>query len=149
MNTTDRLSPHLTLAEFTDSDTAARLNIDNSLPRHLIEEAQTTGAMLERVRALLGEPIFVSSGYRCPKLNEAIGSSSTSDHPKALALDFRSPSFGTPLLICKALLPRMNELDIGQMIFEHTWVHISTRKPDNLTNVVLTLMGTKYVVGII
>ena len=149
MNITQHLSEHLTISEFTDSDTATRLGIDNSLPDNLLEAARATGAMLECVRAVLGTPILVSSGYRCLMLNQAIGSGPGSDHPKAEALDFRSPDFGTPLAICQALEPRLSELGIGQIIFEHTWVHISTRAPVNLVNVVLTLAGTGYVEGIV
>jgi zinc D-Ala-D-Ala carboxypeptidase len=149
MNITDRLSAHLTVAEFTDSDMAARLGIDNSLPDELVGAAQATGTMLERVRAVLGSPILVSSGYRCMALNTAIGSGPGSDHPKAEALDFRSPDFGTPLAICQALEPRLEELGIGQIIFEHTWVHISTRAPANPVNAVLTSAGAGYVEGIV
>ncbi|GEM_PF-3213675 len=64
-------------------------------------------------------------------------------------MDFRSPDFGTPLAICQALESRLTELGIGQMIFEYTWVHISTRAPVNPVNVVLTLAGTGYVEGIV
>ena len=149
MNITERLAEHLTVAEFTDSDTAARLGLDNSLPGNRLEAAQITGVMLERVRGVLGAPMLITSGYRCPELNKAIGSGPGSDHTKAEALDFKCPSFGTPLAICQTLLPRMQELGIGQMIFEHTWVHISTRKPDNAANVALTLSGSGYVMGIV
>lgn len=149
MNITDRLSSHLTLVEFTHSDTAARLGIDNSLPENLHEAAMQTGEMFERIRNLLGTPMLISSGYRCPELNKAIGSGPSSDHPKAEALDFRAPRFGTPLAICQALLPRMHQLGIGQMIYEHSWVHISTRTPKNEVNVALTLSGRGYVTGIV
>jgi len=70
-------------------------------------------------------------------------------HPKVMALDFRSPAFGTPLAICQALRPRLAELGIGQIVFEHTWVHISTRAPANPANAVLTLAGAGYVLGIV
>lgn len=143
------LSEHLTLEEFTASDTATRLGIDNDLPLELVGAAKDTAAMLERVRVALGTPILVSSGYRSPTLNAAIGSGPASDHPKATALDFRAPGFGTPLDICKALQPRMQELGIGQMIFEHTWVHISTRAPASPVNAVLTLAGKGYLPGIV
>jgi zinc D-Ala-D-Ala carboxypeptidase len=148
MNMADRLSPHLTLAEFTESDTAARLGIDNSLPGNLFEAAKTVGLMLERIRAVLGAPMLISSGYRCSVLNKAIGSGPSSDHPKAQALDFRAPGYGTPLEICQTLLPRMTELGIGQLIYEYTWVHVSVRSPKNPANTVLTLLRTGYVVGV-
>jgi hypothetical protein len=149
MKIPESLSPHLTLAEFTHSDTAARLGIDNSLAENLLEEAMLTGVMFERVRKALGAPMLISSGYRCLELNKAIGSGPSSDHPKAAALDFKAPRFGTPLAICKVLLPRMKELGIGQMIYEHSWVHISTRAPIYLSNAVLTLAGKGYVRGVV
>ncbi len=149
MNITERLSPHLTLAEFTHSDTAARLGLDNSLPENLLEAAMQTGVMLERVRNVLGTPMLISSGYRCPALNKAIGSGPASDHTKAEALDFKSPRFGTPLAVCHALLPLLQQLGIGQMIYEHSWVHISTRSPIKAANAVLTASRDGYVMGII
>lgn len=149
------LSPHLTLEEFTDSDTATRLGINNDLPLELVEEGRRTAELLERIRAYLSEqaakpiPIQVSSGYRCPALNTAIGSGPSSDHPKAMALDFKAPAFGTPLDICQALAPVVEQLGIGQIIFEHTWVHVSTRAPSDPVNAILTLQGKGYVTGII
>jgi zinc D-Ala-D-Ala carboxypeptidase len=149
MKMSERLSPHLTLEEFTRSDTATRLGIDNSLPENLLEAAIQTGVMLERIRKVLGTPMLISSGYRCPELNKAIGSGTASDHTKAEALDFKAPRFGSPLAICQALLPHMQQLGIGQMIYEHSWVHISTRTPNNVGNVALTLSGRGYVTGIV
>jgi uncharacterized protein YcbK (DUF882 family) len=149
------LSDHLTLAEFTHSDTAQRLGINNDLPHTLVEQAKRTGALLERIRAELSVqagrevPILVSSGFRCTTLNAAIGSSATSDHVRALALDFRAPAFGSPLAICQALQPGLERLGIGQIIFEHTWVHVSTRAPANPVNRVLTLAGKNYLPGIV
>ena len=49
------------------------------------------------------KPVLISSGYRSPKLNKAIGGSSTSAHMSGLAADFSCPGFGTPLAICKEL----------------------------------------------
>ena len=78
------LSKNFTLAEFTDSDTAMRRGIDNTLPADLLPIARTTTAMLERIRTALGDkPIIITSGYRCPELNAAIGSARSSDHVKA------------------------------------------------------------------
>ena len=143
------LSPHLTHAEFTRSDTALRLGIDNTLPEGLLANAYDTAAMFERLRAHLKAPILVSSGYRCLALNTAIGSASGSDHVQALALDFRAPAFGTPLQICRDLQAHLRELGAGQMIFEHSWVHLSTRSPAMPVNAVLTLVGKGYLPGIV
>jgi zinc D-Ala-D-Ala carboxypeptidase len=140
------LSQNFTLAEFTHSDTALRLGIDNSLPDELLATARATALMLEAVRHHLSYlarrevPIHITSGYRSLTLNQRIGSSSSSDHVRALAADIKAPAFGTPLEICRALEPVREQLGIGQLIHEYgAWVHISTRKPLAHVNQVLTI----------
>ncbi len=148
------LSTHFSLAEFIQSDTALRLNIDNDLPLALRPEASNTCELLERIRAYLGEraaktvPLLISSGYRCPALNRAIGSSDTSDHIRAMAADFRAPAFGTPLEVSQALAAAVAQLGIGQLIYEHTWIHVSTRRPDRMVNRILTVQGKDYITGV-
>ena len=151
-----KLTPHFTVKEFTASDTAARLDIDNSLPAALLPQANLTAQMMERIRAFLSAradhdvPVSPSSGYRCLALNRAIGSGDGSDHPKMMAVDFRAPAFGSPLVICRALAPEMDRLGLGQLIYEHTWVHVSSRIPDKAINRVLTIQGPKrYAAGIL
>lgn len=150
-----QLSEHLTLAEFTHSDTAQRRHIDNSLPADLMDNALRTAKMMEGIRAHLGRiaardvPIIVTSGFRCRALNSVIGSTMGSDHPRAMAIDFVAPKYGTPRQICAALLKHIDALDIGQMIYEHSWVHCSWRRPIQDNNRVLTLAGSGYQKGIV
>jgi len=149
------LSPHFTADEFTASDTAERLCIDNSLPIALLDNARGTAAMLERIRGHLSSikgkevPIVLTSGYRCPALNQAIGSRDTSDHRNAKAADFKAPTFGTPFEVCKALAPVIDVLGIGQLIYERSWIHVSTRTPDKVINRIITVAGRDYVAGIV
>jgi hypothetical protein len=67
--------------------------------------------------------ITVSSGYRCPALNKAVGGAKSSAHVSGHAVDFNCFSFGTPLEICRALAA--SDLKWDQMIEEGTWVHLS------------------------
>ncbi len=149
------LSTHFSANEFTASDTAERMQIYNSLPPELIETAIVTAQMMERIRSRLCSlagreiPIVVTSGYRCPQLNRAIGSKDTSDHRKAMAVDWRAPAFGTPLEVCKALAPAVEVLGIGQLIYERTWVHTSTRIPDMAINRILSVQGKGFTFGIL
>lgn len=144
------LSPHFSLAEATESQTAARLGIDNT-PREIDMYAlRNTASRLEQVRGILGTPLLISSWYRCPELNKAIGSKPTSQHVKGEAVDFISPQFGDPVAICKKLKDFLVPLHIDQLILEHTWVHISfaisSGKPRNQ---VLSLLANKsYAVGL-
>lgn len=151
----DQLTANFSLAEFTASDTARRQHIDNTLPDALRVTAVQTCSMMERIRArlctLAGReiPIAVTSGYRCAALNSAIGSVATSDHPRAMAVDFKAPAFGTPYEISKALAPLVSELGIGQLIHEFgTWVHVSTRRPSSDVNRIITISSHGTVAGI-
>ena len=141
-----KLSAHFDLEEFTCSDTAARMCINNDLPIELLAEAKKTADMMEAIRAYLSDrlqkpcPVIITSAYRCPQLNKAIGSSETSDHIKMMAVDFKAPAFGSPYDICRELAPAMSMLGIGQIIYEfESWIHVSTRIPDKVINCIITI----------
>jgi hypothetical protein len=143
------MTPHFTLAEFTASDTAARLNINNDLPDELREAAHQTLEMMERIRFHIDAPITITSGYRCEALNRAVGSKSGSDHTLAFAVDFRAPKAGSPLQIAASLAPVIKIIGIGQLILEFgTWVHVSTRIPDKVVNRIITIDKTGTRAGI-
>jgi zinc D-Ala-D-Ala carboxypeptidase len=123
-----QLTEHFTLEEFTDSQTAARKGIHNVPPANSQERKniQRTAETMEEVRIILdNKPILISSGYRSPQVNAAVGGSKSSAHMSGLAVDFSCPGFGTPIQICKKLHPHMKELGIDQLIHEYdTWVHL-------------------------
>lgn len=50
---------------------------------------QLTENILEPLRAAYGHPIFVSSGYRNPKVNRAVGGANNSQHVLGQAADLR------------------------------------------------------------
>jgi zinc D-Ala-D-Ala carboxypeptidase len=140
------LTTHFTREEFTFSQTAERLGIDNSLPEHLVDDARKTCAMLERIREYLSDlkgapvPVLLSSGYRCLKLNRTLGSDDSSDHVIAHAADFRAPAFGTPFQVATTLAPHAAALGIGQLIHEFgRWVHVGRRVPLEAINRVITI----------
>jgi len=134
------MTPHFSLEEFTASDTAARLGIDNRLPDELRENALKTLEMMERIRFHIDAPITITSGYRCKALNGVIGSKPGSDHTLAFACDFKAPKAGTPFQIAASLAPVFKIIGIGQLILEFgTWVHVSTRIPDKVINRIITI----------
>lgn len=149
------LSPHFSIEEFTASDTAVRLSIDNTIPASLLVAAQETAQLLERIRDELSRqagqpvPILVSSGYRCLPLNRALLSDDSSDHVIAAAADFKAPAFGTPYQVSLALSGLVDELGIGQLIHEFgRWIHVSTRRPGKQINRVITISKRGTEVGI-
>lgn len=119
------LSPHFTRREMTGSETATRLEIDNTPPptaEHNL--ARLCNDYLEPIRAWAG-PLRISSGYRCPELNRAIGGSVTSAHMDGRAADFEPLSPELSLRRVVFWLVNESGLDFDQVIYEFgAWVHI-------------------------
>lgn len=117
------LTDHFTLAELMRSSVAERKGIDNSVPDRLLPHLFILAVGLEQVRALLGFPLHIDSGYRCPALNAAVGGAKQSAHMDGFAADFICPAFGDPLSIVKAI--EASDIKFDKCIQEGTWVHIS------------------------
>lgn len=91
-----KLTPNFRLSEFLASDTAEKLGIENT--PNAIERAniQIVAERLQSVRDTLnaglpgGVSISITSGFRCEKLNLAVGGSRSSDHRTGLAADFKA-----------------------------------------------------------
>lgn len=117
------LTDHFTLAELTRSSVAERKGIDNSVPDRLLPHLFILAVGLEQVRALLGFPLHIDSGYRCPALNAAVGGAKQSAHMDGFAADFICPAFGDPLSIVKVI--EASAIKFDKCIQEGSWVHIS------------------------
>jgi len=130
-----RLSDNFYLSEFTQSETAARKGIDNTPPDFAINNLRRTAELLQLIRNKIGKPITITSGYRSPELNVAIGGAKNSDHTRGNAADFVCPSFGSAKELAQMIIN--SKIPFGQIILEGTWVHIST-EPKSDINRVLT-----------
>ena len=147
---------HFSLPEFEASQIATRRGMDNRVPATLAASANRTLAMLEGIRARLCDikgtdvPVILSSGYRCPALNLAVGGSANSDHMLAAAADWTAPAFGAPYEVCVALWPHASQLGIGQLIHEFgRWVHTSHIASSSPINRVITISAAGTVPGIV
>lgn len=141
-----RLAPHFFLSEFVESESAERLGIDNTPDPLALANLFKLAAMMEEIRALLGgKVISVSSGYRAPALNVAVGGSLTSDHVRGEACDFKCRSFGTPLDVARAIAK--SNIKFGQLIWEGSWVHISLPNRGERNGEVLTAKFVKQANG--
>jgi len=143
-----QLSEHFSLEELTASETASRLSIDN-YPNDTIKARlkDVTAPGMEQVRAFLGHPILVTSGYRSLDLNKVVpGSSNTSAHTLGYAVDFKCPAFGTPYEVCQALATSGIQFD--QIIHEYrAWTHISF-DPKHRMQLLTKNTGRPYTAGI-
>lgn len=119
-----QLTEHFSLEEMTASATAAEKHIDNTPSPEIINNLTTTAQGLELVRAFLGNvPMRITSGYRCPDLNKAVGGVPDSAHLSGFAADFEAPQYGSPLHIVASLAKSGIKYD--QCIMEKIWVHVS------------------------
>lgn len=127
------ISAHISLREATASQTATRLGIPNTPPASVLDAMRTVAeACFEPARAHFGKAILVSSFYRSPALNAAIGGSPTSDHclGRAIDLDSDDPSNLDLFNWLRENVP-FDQL-INEFPDEHgnpDWVHISYRSP--------------------
>jgi|TARA_R100001079_G_scaffold98787_1_gene62735 hypothetical protein len=133
------ISKHISYKEATYSNTATRKGIDNIPNDEQLNNMELIAEKIfEPLRKHVGGPIKINSFFRCPKLNEAIGGSSKSQHCHGQAIDL-DDTFG------KATNAEMyhwikNNLDFDQMIWEFgdednpAWVHVSYVSPEKNRN---------------
>ena len=124
-----RLSKNFTRAEIEHSNTAKRLGIKNEMPeKHLENMQRLTTNLIQPMRDALG-PIRISSGYRNPQLNRAIGGSTKSQHCKGEALDLQFWKKGE--MCNKEIYDWVikSGIEFDQMIneFDYAWIHISLK----------------------
>jgi putative chitinase len=79
-------SPNFRLGEFLVTNSG----LPNIPTWAALENIKAAAAGMEKVRALLGAPITITSGYRSPQVNAAVGGVSNSDHMTGFAVDFRA-----------------------------------------------------------
>ena len=128
-----RLSRNFMLREFVNSSTAARKGINNKPTEiHLANLKKLIDNVIQPLRDKIG-PIRITSGYRSPALNRAIGGSSRSQHSKGMAADiqFVRDNEMDNKVIFDTILEM--ELDFDQMIneFDYKWIHISYNQKKN------------------
>ena len=138
---TQYISTHFTMDEVTNSQTAARKGIDNDPPHALLDNIKLAAYGMELVRRELGDkPILVSSWYRSPTLNRAVGGASQSDHMYGCAVDFTCPAFGTVDEVVRRLIE--SAIDFKKVIREYgRWVHISFA-PEGARRIALIIDST-------
>ena len=85
-----KLGQFFTLAELARSSVAERLGIDNTPPPAAQANLERLVLrVLDPLRAAVGRPVSVTSGYRSAVVNQAIDGSPTSQHMSGEAVDIK------------------------------------------------------------
>lgn len=136
---------NFTIAEMVQSNTADRLKISNNPPSIVKVHLTETITLLENIRAewgkyceahKLGNPaIRISSGYRSPELNKAVGGVKTSAHVEGYAADLQ-PVNGKQDEFERFFATDFSKMGYAfdQIIIEKSktsrWVHVGYKRAD-------------------
>ena len=119
------MGKYFTIDELCKSDTAKKKGIDNTPTAEIKQKLEVLIAeLLDPVREAWGKPIRVNSGYRCPKLNKAVGGVANSQHMKGEAADLNAGSVSLNKQLFELIRTRY---EYDQLIDEanYAWVHVS------------------------
>lgn len=130
-----QLTQHFSLKEFIKSATAEKNNIENiPKPQHIHNMRKLCQYVLEPLREVFG-PITITSGFRSPYLNIAVGGTFLSQHTKGEAADIR---IGTSERGKRMFQWIKDNLLFDQLIFERStqtgaiWLHVSFKSDKKL-----------------
>ena len=121
---------HFSISELTASATALREGIDNRPSKcayHLLHVL--VDQLLDPIREAWGEPIVVSSGYRCKELNTLIGGVKNSHHMLGCAADIIAGNKADNRRLFNLIqqMQQKGKIRFTQLILEGDgrWIHIS------------------------
>ena len=120
----DSISTNFSYSEFTDSETATKHKIDNSIKHEHVKNniKALVINILQPLRDYLGVPININSGYRCLKLNELVGGKPTSQHVNGEACDFTVEDY-EPIEIARLIVEL--KLPYDQLGVYDSFIHVS------------------------
>jgi zinc D-Ala-D-Ala carboxypeptidase len=124
-----QVTMHFTIEELYASATAKAKGIDNKPNvQQIICLVYLAANVLEPLREAMKEPIKISSGFRCDRLNRAVGGVSNSQHTKGQAADI---CIDGDLTKGRRWFDYIKtHLQFDQLIWEHDrsgtyWIHVS------------------------
>ena len=129
------LTKHFTLEELTRSDTASAQHINNTPATPYVENLRVLcEQVLQPARDAFGKPIRITSGYRCPELNTAVGGVPNSYHRVGLAADLQvfapANAFEPELKRLFKIIKQQNNFD--KLLYERStsavWIHVQYRR---------------------
>jgi zinc D-Ala-D-Ala carboxypeptidase len=117
------LTPHFSLEELIHSSKAMSMGNSNTPTEEHLKNLQHLAERLEAVRALFNVALEITSGYRNPEVNAAVGGVPNSAHALGHAADFHVDGMQD---LAAAKVIRDSGLKFDQLIYEENrCVHIS------------------------
>jgi hypothetical protein len=126
-----QISKSFMLEEFTKSDTAKAKGIVNAIGQtEVVNLCALVHQVLQPLRDAMGHQVKIGSGYRCPRLNAAVGGVKNSQHMTGEAADL---CIDGDMQKGKRWFEWIKQhCQFDQLIWEHNtkgtyWVHVSYR----------------------
>lgn len=123
---------HFLFSDFIKSDVASQMGIDNRITdaRYVANIYSLVDNVLDPLREIIDVPIYINSGYRCGRLNRALGGSNNSQHMRGLAADI---SFSKNEHLCEWIYnilkseehPMYKHIDQCILYKDKRFIHIS------------------------
>ena len=113
--------------EFIHSDTAEKLGIENVPDEvQLANLSILANSILLQPRMKMGVPFTITSGYRCPRLNKAVGGAANSYHMQGKACDIVFPTRDLLCLAAKLIVkqPLCDLVLLENAKSSHQWLHV-------------------------
>jgi uncharacterized protein YcbK (DUF882 family) len=109
--------------EFVKSETAKRLKIDNTPNLAQLTAGIALANKMQQLRDAIGKPFDITSGFRSPALNKAVGGSKTSRHMQFLACDFNIEGMEPHEAV---LAIKETKISVDKVFVERGCVHMQT-----------------------
>jgi len=157
-----KLSKNLTLKEAIKSYTAIKKGIDNTPSDEEIKKLKVTANhVFQPIRGHFNVPIGITSMYRSPRLNKAIGGASSSQHMKCEAIDIDADIYdsvigldedGNKIYLTNRKIYEFirDNLEFDQLIWEFgtddepAWIHVSYKKENNRKRILRATRGSDH-----
>lgn len=139
---------YFSIKELSASNEARKMGIDNTPTPEAVESLTAlVEAVLDPLRERYGYPIKVGSGYRCKRLNAAVGGSKTSQHVLGEAADIYVGNTKERAMLFSMIYYL---LPYDQLIWERgddnapMWIHVSYREGKNRRECLRTNDGIHF-----
>ena len=129
------MTKHFTFEELTNTSNTELLEANRESAKAFMKQLKYVAGTLEEIRAVLGVPLRVTSGFRNNALNKAVGGSATSGHTKGLCADIipvgLNVSDAFKLIIENKAQCQSLKKCIIEKVRGSEWLHIETKTEAN------------------
>lgn len=121
-----QLTPHFTFDELTRTNHTELLKQNQDAAKKEMGRLYYLAGFAEAIRAIIGQPMIITSGYRCEELNKKVGGTAYSTHKQFEAIDFIPKNISVEDAFVAIMY---SGIKYGKLILEEIktskWIHIS------------------------